>query len=95
MKNDFIDGGIITFQKLVAVHFYFQQKALLHHGFAVVDQIHLLNDFVGVNIGKKAQIPAVDADHMNIKPGKHAGCAKHIAVATYNDCQVGLFTNGD
>ncbi len=79
----------------MAIHFYFQQKALLNHGFTVIDEIHLLNHFIRVDIGKESEVTAVNAHYVNIKAGEYTSSTEHIAIAANHYCEVGLLTNRD
>ncbi|MNM96024.1 hypothetical protein D3C81_1084880 [compost metagenome] len=52
----------------------------------------LLFQLVRADVGQKAQVAAVDAQHRNVVPGQGAGGAEQAAVATDDDHQVAHFT---
>ncbi|MNL51242.1 hypothetical protein D3C87_1743250 [compost metagenome] len=75
------------------MHDGFQQEALFIDVFALQHVGQLLQCVVGIKIGQKTEIAAVNADHLDVVAGQNAGCAEHIAVATDHYCQVGLLAN--
>ncbi len=93
VQHHFINGSADALLAILLAHLYFQQKPFLSDVVTLKHIGQLLLRIIGVKIGQKAQIAAVNANHFDVVTRQRARCAKHIAIAADHHRQIRLLTN--
>ena len=87
-QHHVVEGAALPHHGLAAPHFHIQQEAAFG---GVVAVQHLADpgfDLGRQNVGEKAQMAAVDAQHRHVEARQIAGRAQQAAVAAHHDHQV-------